>query len=409
MSMTLPNRTNYSVESRKEPEALNNGHKELALGNAYPSVTSPTPFSSFQVAPGLPLQEIKQQQLPKPDIVKSDHTVPSLALVNGAPQGYDAYRNGGVERLSVEDIQEKKNYVMKHRLQTSMLQIVEYCRNEGIIPSLPPSLYTPPQRPADYSLNEFLEAQGIEFPEDEQISPDDEFTQKLVALKNAYTDELEKLNRVCNEFITKLTAVLTEQGRLRLVTQQEIAAKSMAIQQKFDFVRNQLRSNVCSAITLLQKQYNHLSKKRRRSLSKNATEILNKWFRDNLNDPYPSDEQKSMLATQCVLSLTQVNNWFGNKRIRFKKKEQERQTEAGGSSSSGAPKLDPNLGGNLLMMPGNGAGGGFVPFQNGHPLQQLQPALHHSVDSPDGLGSPNENGDGDSYGSSPRAKHPKLF
>jgi len=310
----------------------------------------------------------------------------------------------------MEDIQEKKNYVMKHRLQNSMIQIVEYCRNEGIIPSLPPSLYTPPPRPADYSLNEFLEAQGIECPEDEQIPPDDEFTSKLVALKSAYTEELEKLNRVCSEFIGKLSAVLNEQARLRLVSQPEIQAKSMAIQQKFDFVRNQLRSNVCSAITLLQKQYNHLSKKRRRSLSKNATEILNKWFRDNLNDPYPSDEQKSMLATQCVLSLTQVNNWFGNKRIRFKKKEQERHIEAGTANNG---KMDPSMGTNLLMVPqGNGASAGFVQFPPNPHLQQLPPPLHQSIDSPDGLGSPNENGDGDGdsrYCSSPRAKHPKLF
>jgi len=419
MIMTLPNRTNYSVEgNRKDPADSNSNHNKsldplASAATAYlaaPPSSAPT-FSSFQTPSGLlDVNQIKQQ----PDI-KSDHTVPSLPLVpsnNGSGNAYDAYRNTGVERLSMEDIQEKKNFVLKHRLQSSMLRIVEYCRSEGIIPSLPPSLYTPVQRPSDYSLNEFLEAQGIEFPEDDQVTTEDgEFTCKLVALKNAYTDELEKLNRVCNEFIAKLTAVLTEQGRLRLVTQQEVAAKSMAIQQKFDFVRNQLRSNVCSAISLLQKQYNHLSKKRRRSLTKHATEILSKWFKDNISDPYPSDEQKSMLATQCVLSLTQVNNWFGNKRIRFKKKEQERAMPDANHAAN-ASKVDPNAG-NVMML-GTAAGGApFGAFQHHQHLQQLQQhQLQQSSggDSPDGLGSPNESGDGDdSYSASPPLKVAKMF
>lgn len=75
--------------------------------------------------------------------------------------------------------------------------------------------------------------------------------------------------------------------QMRVVTPQELSAKSLVIQQKFDFVRNQLRTNVCNAILVLQKQYNHQSKKRRRSLSKRATDVLNQWFFDHINGMIP--------------------------------------------------------------------------------------------------------------------------
>jgi len=297
---------------------------------------------------------------------------------------YDNYRTSGVERLTQEDIQEKKNYVQKHRLQPHMLQIVEYCRNEGIIPSLPQSLYTPPQTQTDYSLTEFLESQGIDCPDEDGqgVKEEDEFTQKLVQLKNAYNEELERLNRVCMDFIGRLQGVLQEQAKMRVVTAQEMTAKSMVIQQKFDFVRNQVRTNVCNAILVLQKQYNHQSKKRRRSLSKRATDLLNQWFFEHIHDPYPSDEEKSMLAAQCVLSMNQVNNWFGNKRIRYKRKCMELENR------NGSGKMD-------------GTNGNATGMEH----QNIAGLLTHtrSVDSPDGLDSPSETGD-NSYSALPHFK-----
>jgi hypothetical protein len=64
---------------------------------------------------------------------------------------------------------------------------------------------------------------------------------------------------------------------------------------------------------MLQKQYNQ-ARKKRRTLPKKATESLSQWFFDHINDPYPSEEEKAVLAAQGGLTITQVNNWFGNKR-----------------------------------------------------------------------------------------------
>jgi len=224
-----------------------------------------------------------------------------------------------VETLTQDDIVDKKNFVVKHRLQSHMLQIIEYCKKEGIIPILPLTL-SQSASTTDYSLSEFLESQGIESNDYDNDIKGDEFSMKLENLKGAYSDELEKLNKVCQDFVTRMVTLLREQGQVRQVSDQEIHAKTILVQNKFDFVRNQLRINVCNAILVLQKQYDHRPKKKKRTLSKKATDSLTRWFFDHINDPYPSDEEKNMLAAQCVLSLNQVNNWFGNKRIRYKRK-----------------------------------------------------------------------------------------
>lgn len=43
---------------------------------------------------------------------------------------------------------------------------------------------------------------------------------------------------------------------------------------------------------------------------------------------YPSEEAKEELARQCNVTVAQVSNWFGNKRIRYKKNLGKEQDEA---------------------------------------------------------------------------------
>ncbi|KAL0486693.1 homeobox-like protein [Acrasis kona] len=77
------------------------------------------------------------------------------------------------------------------------------------------------------------------------------------------------------------------------------------------------------------------SKKKKKNFQKETSDHLNLWFFNNLHDPYPSDEVKKALAAQTNLSLSQVNNWFGNKRIRYKRRmlEQGKKPESGGSDT----------------------------------------------------------------------------
>ena len=69
-------------------------------------------------------------------------------------------------------------------------------------------------------------------------------------------------------------------------------------------------------------------RRKRRNFSKQATEVLNEYFYSHLSNPYPSEEVKEELARQCSITVSQVSNWFGNKRIRYKKNIAKAQEEA---------------------------------------------------------------------------------
>lgn len=70
------------------------------------------------------------------------------------------------------------------------------------------------------------------------------------------------------------------------------------------------------------------ARRKRRNFSKKSSEILNEYFYSNLANPYPSEEVKEELARKCGITVSQVSNWFGNKRIRYKKNIVKAQEEA---------------------------------------------------------------------------------
>lgn len=70
------------------------------------------------------------------------------------------------------------------------------------------------------------------------------------------------------------------------------------------------------------------ARRKRRNFSKQASEILNEYFYSHLSNPYPSEEAKEELARKCGITVSQVSNWFGNKRIRYKKNIGKAQEEA---------------------------------------------------------------------------------
>ncbi len=69
-------------------------------------------------------------------------------------------------------------------------------------------------------------------------------------------------------------------------------------------------------------------RRKRRNFSKQASEVLNEYFYSHLSNPYPSEEAKEELARNCSITVSQVSNWFGNKRIRYKKNIGKAQEEA---------------------------------------------------------------------------------
>ena len=70
---------------------------------------------------------------------------------------------------------------------------------------------------------------------------------------------------------------------------------------------------------------------KRSQLPDDAVDILNDWFDDHVNNPYPQIEEKERLARQSNITVKQVNAWFSNIRNRSqntKPKRIKRQMES---------------------------------------------------------------------------------
>merc|ERR1711971_502807 len=99
------------------------------------------------------------------------------------------------------------------------------------------------------------------------------------------------------------------------------------INKKFNTIQIQLKQSTCEAVMILRSRFLD-SRRKRRDFTKKSTEILNEYFYSHLANPYPSEEAKEELARQCGITVSQVSNWFGNKRIRYKKNIVKAQEEA---------------------------------------------------------------------------------
>uniref|UniRef100_A0A183C5F7 Homeobox domain-containing protein n=1 Tax=Globodera pallida TaxID=36090 RepID=A0A183C5F7_GLOPA len=83
--------------------------------------------------------------------------------------------------------------------------------------------------------------------------------------------------------------------------------------------KGELKDAVCSQLLLIKARGGQ--KKKRQNFSRETIRILNDYFVEHIDLPYPDDSIKMALAEKCGITLAQVSNWFGNKRIRFRKSQ----------------------------------------------------------------------------------------
>uniref|UniRef100_A0A8D0G3A3 PBX homeobox 2 n=1 Tax=Sphenodon punctatus TaxID=8508 RepID=A0A8D0G3A3_SPHPU len=164
------------------------------------------------------------------------------------------------------------------------------------------------------------------------VSPDNsiehsDYRNKLSQIRQIYHSELEKYEQACNEFTTHVMNLLREQSRTRPVSPKEIERMVGIIHRKFSSIQMQLKQSTCEAVMILRSRFLD-ARRKRRNFSKQATEVLNEYFYSHLSNPYPSEEAKEELAKKCGITVSQVSNWFGNKRIRYKKNIGKFQEEA---------------------------------------------------------------------------------
>lgn len=63
----------------------------------------------------------------------------------------------------------------------------------------------------------------------------------------------------------------------------------------------------------------------RKKLGDKAKRVLDKWFEDHYEHPYPTDVEKLELGSITGLLPNQINNYFGNRRMRLKRKILQKQ------------------------------------------------------------------------------------
>jgi hypothetical protein len=175
--------------------------------------------------------------------------------------------------------------------------------------------------------------------------------QKEVDRVNSLRQDYQEVLAGCAEECERLTAlmdrVLRAQCYVRPVTEQvrkgrevascfrittatlspiqDISASVSFVRHKFTLLEGQLKLAMCQLALASRSQAAESREHRhRRNFPKAVTAVLNAHFLANLDEQYPTEAMKRQLAAQCGLSVYQVSNWFGNKRVRYKRSQAKR-------------------------------------------------------------------------------------
>lgn len=244
---------------------------------------------------------------------------------------------------SLDEAQARKHALNCHRMKPALFSVLCEIKEKTAL-SIQCVQQEDPVDPQIMRLDTMLLAEGVAGPEKGGASaaavaaaaegtPDDgslehaDYKEKLGQIRQIYHAELDKYEQACNEFTSHVINLLREQSRTRPVSPKEIERMVSIIHRKFGTIQTQLKQSTCEAVMILRSRFLD-ARRKRRNFSKQATEILNEYFYSHLANPYPNEEVKEELAKKCSITVAQVANWFGNKRIRYKKNIAKFQEEA---------------------------------------------------------------------------------
>ncbi|CDI98526.1 pre B cell leukemia transcription factor 3 [Echinococcus multilocularis] len=251
-----------------------------------------------------------------------------------------------VSHQSIDEAQERKQALNNHRLKPALYNVFCEIKEKTALSlrstaaaSTEEELNAPD--PQLLRLDKMLIAEGVTGTNDigdfdgtgggmagdsGQIEHAD-YRAKLTQIRQLYHTELEKYKSACDEFTGHVINLLREQSRSRPISSTEIDLMVGIIRRKFRAIETQLKQSICEAVMILRSRFLD-ARRKRRNFSKEATEVLNEYFYSHLANPYPSEEAKEELAKKCGITVSQVSNWFGNKRIRYKKNIVKAKEEA---------------------------------------------------------------------------------
>ncbi|XP_061834460.1 pre-B-cell leukemia transcription factor 1-like isoform X1 [Nerophis lumbriciformis] len=248
---------------------------------------------------------------------------------------------------SLDEAQARKHALSCDRMKPALFSVLCEIKEKTVLSIRGPQEEDPPDTQL-MRLDNMLLAEGVSGPDKGGVSvaaaaaaaaaagsgvatdnsvEHSDYRAKLTQIRQIYHTELEKYEQACSEFTSHVMNLLREQSRTRPISAKEIERMVTIIHRKFNSIQMQLKQSTCEAVMILRSRFLD-ARRKRRNFNKQATEILNEYFYSHLSNPYPSEEAKEELAKKCAITMAQVSNWFGNKRIRYKKNIGKFQEEA---------------------------------------------------------------------------------
>ncbi|KAL9657531.1 hypothetical protein ABK040_000959 [Willaertia magna] len=141
------------------------------------------------------------------------------------------------------------------------------------------------------------------------------FLERFKELQKQYKIECQYIDDGLRKWQDNFTQLFNEQSQIRIISFEEKHRCLKSLEYRFQYIKNLLKEKYLTKVLSLQENTLQRSK-RRGNLPRHATTILKQWLFSHFLHPYPTEEEKKELCLETGLTLTQVNNWFINQRVR---------------------------------------------------------------------------------------------
>ncbi|PIO75918.1 homeobox domain protein [Teladorsagia circumcincta] len=184
-------------------------------------------------------------------------------------------------------------------------------RKEFIRSQLDPSIYQ--TRPPSDQISQMLRAlDNPVLPN----NPDDERDQETGRLEDVYRKRMDDLRSIlhshlhdlwqgCERMMLDIHRVLKSQQMLRPIDEQDIIRAFESIRHRHEMTVAETREIVANSVMIMQTRIADATR-RRRNFSKEATAILQEYYDEHFDHPYPNEEEKLQLAAKCHISMQQA-------------------------------------------------------------------------------------------------------
>ena len=157
-------------------------------------------------------------------------------------------------------------------------------------------------------------------------SPVSAYVRKVSELRSFYEEKMAEAAQREAAYLSELPMYYSDAASTPILHTEQLSwADSMQLHQvlirakvnyKFDEMRYKLKKEAADTVAKLRAQYITENGRRKKNLPQKATKLLNEWFKQHLDNPYPTDEEKKVLSSRGGITIEQVSTWFANKRSR---------------------------------------------------------------------------------------------